>query len=217
VAGARLNLGEIEATLRRLHRTAACVSAVETLERLAAGYREVDRLLSEGVELLSYGGTRHLVELNHIVLCGVDPALRAQFQGHIAATERWFYDRPDAGVAALYDWSQINGGLPPVDLAAGQFLFAVSAPQLFLEGNRRTACLLASHTLVRAGAPPLVVTPEAFTRYAALADRCAALDRGAVASLLAREALAAELRSLIRALADPRLIAPDAPRRSALD
>jgi hypothetical protein len=175
----------------------------EAIEDMAAGYREVDRLLAAGVDLLSYGGTRRLLELNHVVLCGTDPARREQYRGHVAATERLFYGRADAGVASLYDWSRRHAGLGPVERAAGLFLRSVSSPQLFLEGNRRTATLLASHTLARAGRPPMVVTAAAFPRYAALADRCAAVERDAISSLLERDHLASRLRALIGELADP--------------
>jgi hypothetical protein len=139
-------------------------------------------------------------------LCGPDPRRREEFEGHLAATEDWFYDRADAGIGTLYDWSCRHAGLGPVERAAGYFLHTVSSPQLFLEGNRRTATLLASHALAREGAPPLVVTAAAFPRYAALADRCAALERDAISRMVEREALSSQLRALIAGLADPRFL-----------
>lgn len=180
--------------------------ASDVIEGMAAGYRQVDHLLATGLDLLSYGGTRHLLELNHIVLCGPDPRRREQFRGHLAATEHWFYDRSDAGIGTLFEWSRRHLGLGPVERAAGLFLCAVSSPQLFLEGNRRTATLLASHALAQGGEPPLVVTATTFPRYAALADRCAAIERDAISSLFDREHLTLQLRALIGELADPRFL-----------
>lgn len=181
----------------------------EVIAGMAAGYRQVNALLASGIDILSYGSTWHLLELNHIVLCGPDPRQRDQFRGHIAATERWFYDRSDAGIGALYEWSRRHLGLGPVERAAGLFLCSVSSPQLFLEGNRRTATLLASHALVQGGQPPLVVTAAAFPRYAALSDRCAAVERDAISSLFDRERLTSQLRALVGDLANPRFLLQD--------
>lgn len=208
----RFNIPEIDAALRGLLAASADWPATseplapEVIEGMAAGYRQLDHLLATGIDLLSYGGTRHLLELNHIVLCGPDGSRREKFQGHLAATERWFYDRTDGGIGALYEWSRRNLGLGPVERAAGYFLRSVSSPQLFLEGNRRTAVLLASHALARGGEPPLVVTVAAFPRYAALASRCAAVQRGAVSYLIELDALTRQMHKLIADLADPRFL-----------
>ena len=126
------------------------------------GYRYVDALLAERVDVFAYGQSRHLLELNHRVLCGITPERRTQFAAHLAETERRFYDRGDGGIGELHDWVQRNRTRPARALAAGVFVHAVSTPQLFIEGNRRTAVLVASYLLARGGLPPVVVTAASY-------------------------------------------------------
>ena len=62
---------------------------------------------------------------------------------------------------------------------------AVSTPQLFIEGNRRTALLLASYLLARGGLPPVVVTAESYPRFDEISERAVAIDRRGFASGIA--------------------------------
>jgi hypothetical protein len=186
----RLNLAEIDATLAAVAaaprdaidptHTDECVTP-DALRRLGEGYRYVDELLAGRIELFQYGQSRHMLELNHRVLCGTTPERRRQFADHIAETERWFYDRP-GGIAGFSDWLQRNRTRPPRPLAAGVFVQVISTPQLFIEGNGRTATLLASYVLARAHLPPMVATVETFPRYHELTERCSAIDRDGLGS-----------------------------------
>jgi hypothetical protein len=206
----RLNLPEIDAALADLGAAPrAQIDADETgeplvgdaLRRLGEGYRYVDSLLGDRLEIFRYGQTGHILEINHRVLCGTTPERRVQYADHIAETDRWFYDRPGAGIAALFSWLQRHRTQPPLSLAAGIFVQVLSHPQLFIEGNARSATLLASYVLARAGLPPLVVTSEDFPRYRDLTDRCLALDRtgltGAFSASVATSRAAAFLQSAV--------------------
>lgn len=209
----RLNLEAIGAELHRLPGAEAAADedeppSVAVIRRLLLGYAYVDELLAARVDLFAYGAARHMLELNHRVLCGVSPDRRAEFRDHIEATERWFYDTPDGGVAGLSDWLRRQGGRPSIPVAAGLVMQTVSAPQLFIEGNRRTAALLASYVLARAGEPPLVAGPAHFPDYDALSARAAAIDRTALVDMIAGWRIVRRLAAFLREDSDPRFLAP---------
>jgi hypothetical protein len=219
MAWARLNLHEIDAALAAVGaapsvRLDAAGSdepmTADALRRLGEGYRHVDALLAERTEVFRYGATAAILEINHRVLCGVTPERRRQYAEHIAATERWFYDRPGAGIGALLDWLQRHRTDPPATLAAGLFVQVVSHPQLFIEGNGRTAVLLASYVLARAGRPPLVITPPDFPAYRALAERGSAVHRTGLTSAFALAGATSSVTALIARAADPRFLSPAA-------
>lgn len=216
----RLNLEAIGAELHRLPEAEAAAGedeppGVAVIRRLALGYAYVDELLAARIDLFAYGAARHMLELNHRVLCGVSPDRRVEFRDHIEATERWFYDTPDGGVAGLSDWLRRQGGRPAIPLAAGLVFQAVSAPQLFIEGNRRTAALLASYVLARGGEPPLVAGPAHFADYDALSAEAAAIDRTGFVDMFAGWRIVRRLTAFLREESDPRFLVPQgAPRAS---
>jgi len=223
MARARLNLVEIDAALAELGATPRVVldaagsdepMTADAVRRVGEGYRFLDALLADRTEIFVYGGSGTILELNHRVLCGVTPERRRQFADHVAETERWFYDRPE-GMAALYDWLQRNRTRPPVPFAAGLFVQVVSRPQLFIEGNGRTAALLAGYVLARAGLPPFVVTAARYPAYRALAERCSAIDRTRLTSAFALAGATARMTAFLQEAADPRfLAAPEAAAQS---
>ena len=185
----RLDLIEIEAVLQAVGAgLASCppgsgeLIRLDVLRRLLEGYRYVDALLDERIDIFAYGQSRHLLELNHRVLCGISPERRTQFAAHVAETERRFYEAPEGGIAQLHEWAKRNRSKPATIVAAGVFVHAVSTPQLFIEGNRRTATLLASYILARSGLPPLVVSPQAYRRFDEISERALAIDRRGFAS-----------------------------------
>ncbi len=219
---ARLNLPEIDCALQGLGASNPFDDesdgplALDWVRCLAEGYRHVDRLLAARTEIFAYGQTGEIVELNHLVLCGASPERRALFADHIAETERWFYERPGEGIAEVFDWYQRNRTRPPRPLAAGMFVQVVSSPQLFIEGNRRTAALLASYLLARAGLPPLVVGASSLERGREVAERCSTIDRSGFASGVAIALAAHRVSEFLLDACEPRfLLAPspaDAPR-----
>ena len=177
----------------------------DVIRRLLEGYRYVDQWLAERIDVFGYGKSRYLLELNHRVLCGVTPERRQQFRGHIAATERHFYDDANGGIGNVINWYQRHQTKPPRALAGALFVQVVSVPQLFLEGNSRTASLMAGYC-ARAGLPPLVVTSDLFTEYHQMVGRCLALRRAGIGGMLGMNLLSNRCTAFIEKSADPRFL-----------
>lgn len=221
---ARLELGMIAAALeatrlsRERGRTAAGAAdaddesmGADATARLISAYRYLDGLLERRVALFGYGSSEHLLELNTRILCGVTPERRVQFAGHIAATTTWFYDRNGGDIGGLADWVRRNDGQAPRWLAAGAFVHIVSSPQLFIEGNRRTAALVASYLLARAGLPPLVVTADLYAAYQAVSEPVAAIERNSFLGTIAGRRAATRFATFLAEAARPDLLAPVPP------
>ena len=111
------------------------------------------------------------------------------------------------GIADFNDWRERNRGLAGPELAAGCFIRIVSSPQLYVEGNQRTAMLVASYVLVRSGAPPLVLSartkPEAARLFGEIKEtrKTRLLEQPRLWKLQRR------LAAFIVATADPALLA----------
>ena len=183
--GARLDLAAIEAAL--LARVTAAggaagglsdaVFTADVARRMVDGYRQRDQFLAVGRDPLAFGQSPLLLELNHVVLCGRSAGRRAEHAAHIAATEARFYGDPVAGADDFYRWLEVAGHSPARDFAARLYVRVASSPQLFIEGNQRTAALCASHVLAAAGLSPLVLDPAMAVRFAPVAEACRAVDR----------------------------------------
>jgi hypothetical protein len=156
----------------------------DVARRMLQGYAYVDALLQSGGDPFVLGGSRLLLEMNHQVLCGASPERRAEFARHLTATEQRFYEDHLAGADAFYDWAARSRGLEPAAFAARVYCRIVAVPQLFIEGNQRTAALVASFVLGKAGLPPLVATAHTFTTLRALSATCKATDRRSLLSSL---------------------------------
>jgi hypothetical protein len=165
----RIDLAAVERSLRDVQRQFERINAQlaeprdplseEVLARLLAGYERVDALLAERVDLLAYGQSAAWLELNTLVLCGRDPATRADHAAHIAATAARFYGEPGAGIGAVVDWHARHRGDSAWERAAGIYVRILSEPQLYIEGNHRTGALVMSYLLARDGKPPFVLSP----------------------------------------------------------
>ncbi len=129
----------------------------EIVGNLVEGYRYVNALLDENISLLERNGLHHLLELNHIVLCGTDKQERKNFQKHIEATRDRFYQQKDFCISDTRKWAEEHKKDSPWKRAAGVYIMHISQPQLFFEGNHRTGALLMSCILVRHGKPPFVL------------------------------------------------------------
>jgi prophage maintenance system killer protein len=177
------------------------------LGNLLAGYAYVDRLVTAGVDPFALGNLKHLLELNHLVLCGTSPERRAAYSRHLEANERRFYGEDVAGVRDVVEWIAGHPGAPSAELAAGVYTMMLAQPQLFIEGNHRTGVLAMSYVLARQGLPPFVLTPENAGPYFEIS---AALRDAAKHS----PAMRFRLSSLVARLAG--LLAEDADRRHLL-
>lgn len=178
---AALDLGRIDASLTALVEDGRI--AGDIARYLASGYAYVDFLLRSSIDIFQYGASHHLLELNHRVLCGTDPEERRLYADHLAATTERFYSEPST-MNEFFDWTHRHAERTPHAFAAGIYVHMVSWPQLFIEGNRRTATLITSYCLARVGLPPLVVTVENRREYRSLASACRALQRNGAGGML---------------------------------
>lgn len=178
------------------------------VENMLAGYAYVDELAGNDVDVLALGNLKHLLEVNTLVLCGTSEARRLAHAGHLAATERRFYEEREAGVQDVVEWYALHADDSPWFRAVGLYIRMLSAPQLFIEGNHRTGALVMSWVLLRDGQPPFVLTADNAADY----FRASALARDVPKHGLWASIRAARLRrrgaALLRQGADPSLITP---------
>ena len=100
---------------------------------------------------------------------------------------------------------------PPRAFAAGLIVQVVSAPQLFIEGNRRSATLLASYVLARSGLPPLVIAPNGIGEYRAIMESLGGIERsGGLRSRIAIMGAVGRSQALIESMSDSRFLLPNA-------
>lgn len=142
-------------------------------------YMLLDDMLARGDDPFRLGGSRLLLDLNNRVLCGKDPTRRREFLTHLAETESRYYDDREAGADAFYDWASRAVSAEPIRAASALYVRIVSAPQLFVEGNQRTAALAASVPLVRGGLPPMVATRANAAALARISAKACAIRRDA--------------------------------------
>lgn len=168
-AAARIDLDAVEAALRALQAAFPAINPrlqdrrdsldEDVLQNLLAAYAFVDWIVARGIDVLTMGNLRTILEINRRVLCGDDEATRRRFAEHLRATEERFYGEWGAGIRDVVEWHQRHRHAPVWRRAAGVYIRLLSEPQLFLEGNHRTGALLISYVLLRDGKPPFVVTP----------------------------------------------------------
>jgi len=187
-AAARLDLASIEAALRQLQQVARADNrqwqglrreplGLDALSRFVEGYRQIDALLAADIEVFDYGNSKQLLELNHIVLCGRSAATRAAAAKHLEDTEAAFYRNGPGGIGSLSEWYARHRKEELARLIAGIFVRMVSEPQLFIEGNQRTATLVCSYLLARRGYPPVVVTKDNYLPCFELFQEIKSFDR----------------------------------------
>jgi hypothetical protein len=215
---ARLNLPEIDSTLRAVQADFGRINATlcaprdamsdEVRTNLMAGYEGVDDALASGIDLFRLGHSRHLLELNTLVLCGPDPDCRKDFARHIASTEQRFYGHGSGGVGALTEWLQRNNGEDVWRRAAGVYIHILSTPELFIEGNHRTGALIMSYLLAREGQPPFVLSVENAKAYFDPSTLMQGIERGSLRMLIRLPSLKKRFASLLRSTADRGYLAP---------
>ncbi|MET0377801.1 MAG: hypothetical protein ABW049_02325 [Spongiibacteraceae bacterium] len=132
----------------------------ESVANMVDGYRFVDRILGQGADLFAMGNSSLLLEINTLVLCGADPENRKNYSVHIEQTRQKFYDDQQGGIGSLMEWCDFHVNDSLWRRAAGIYIQITSQPQLFIEGNHRSAILMVSFMLGRAGYPPFVLTPD---------------------------------------------------------
>jgi prophage maintenance system killer protein len=132
---------------------------------MMVGYRFVDSLLTQHLDLLAMGNLKLLLEMNALVLFGSDEGAQAEAAFHLAATEKRFYDQEGGGIRDVVEWYDLHRTNSTWRRAAGIYIAILSEPQLFIEGNHRTGALVMSYILAREGRPPFVLTAENAQAY----------------------------------------------------
>jgi hypothetical protein len=135
------------------------------LENMLAGYAFVDRAVADGVDLFTLRHATALLELNHIVLCGLDEQVRQEYQTHIEATAQRFYGREECNIDDILRWYYKHEQESAWKRTAGVYVRILSQPQLYIEGNHRTGALIMSYLLVRDGKAPFVLTVDNAKAY----------------------------------------------------
>jgi hypothetical protein len=168
--GQVLDLGAIAAALLNLQAhfpeiNNSLMSRRETMHpsivaNMMAGYRFVDRLLAQRLDLFAMGNLKLFLEMNALVLCGPDTAERERAASHLTATEQRFYEQEGGGIREVVEWYTVHRANSPWRRAAGVYICILSEPELFIEGNHRTGALVMSYLLAREGRPPFVLTVE---------------------------------------------------------
>lgn len=180
------------------------------LENMVAGYERVDRLIAEGVDLFAMGESRRWLDLNCIVLCGVDTGHGECRPGHQSATEAHFYDDGAGGIRDVAEWYERHRGETLWDRAAGVYIRMLCEPQLFLEGNHRTGVLIVSYLLGREGLPPLVLTASNAHAFFDPSTQIKQARRGSMALLFGMHRMKERFGEFLRTQADERFLLPAA-------
>jgi len=171
----RLNLKAIEQSLRdvqrefpkineRLHSRRDSMTD-EVLDNMLAGYAFVDQAVADGVDRFTLRHATALLELNHIVLCGLTEQVRQEYQTHIEAATQRFYEQEEGNIGDILRWYYRHEGESSWKRAAGVYVRILSQPQLYIEGNHRTGALIMSYILVRDGKAPFVLTVDNAKAY----------------------------------------------------
>jgi hypothetical protein len=171
----RLDLKTIEQSLRDVQREFPKINEIlhsrrdsmtdEVLENMLAGYAFVDKAVADGADLFTLRHIPDLLELNHIVLCGLNQQVRQEYQTHIEATAQRFYEQEEFNIDDILRWYCKHENESPWKRAAGVYVRILSQPQIYIEGNHRTGALIMSYILVRDGKAPFVLTVDNAKAY----------------------------------------------------
>jgi hypothetical protein len=171
----RLNLKAIERSLRDVQREFPRINEMlqsrrdsmtdEVIENMMAGYAFVDKAIAEHMYLFMSRHAVSLLELNHLVLCGLDPKNREDHRKHVEATTRRFYEQEEFNIDDILQWHHRHKDESPWKRAAGVYVRILSQPQLYIEGNHRTGALIMSYILARDGKAPFVLTVDNAKAY----------------------------------------------------
>lgn len=134
----------------------------EMKQNIIQAYDFLNSLLEKRIDLFLPSGLHHLLELNHIVLCGTDIRKRQEYFHHLDETRKKFLHRIDR----IKDWVlRHRRDEDAFKLAAGFYAKSLSKPQLFLEGNHRTGNIILNYLLLSKHQPPFVMSRETALEY----------------------------------------------------
>ncbi len=132
------------------------------VSQLLEAYDFANHLWKKGINLFSPSGLYHMLELNHIVLCGTDKQKRLEYYAHLQETRAKF----QSNIRAIFDWyRKKHKKHSPYRLAAGYYTRALSHPQLFIEGNHRTHNIIINYFLLGEDKAPYVISRDTAVEY----------------------------------------------------
>lgn len=132
------------------------------VSQLLEAYQFANHLWKNEINLFSPSGLYHMLELNHIVLCGTDKQRRLEYFAHLQETRAKF----QKNIKAIFAWyKKKHRKHSPHRLAAGYYTRALSHPQLFVEGNHRTHNIIINYFLLGEGLSPYVISRETAVEY----------------------------------------------------
>ncbi|MDG4602632.1 MAG: hypothetical protein P9C48_04265 [Defluviicoccus sp.] len=211
-----LDLDAIESSLRAVQRNFSEINRVintprdtlddQVITNMMAGYRYVDALVADGVDLFAIGASRHFLELNALVLCGTDPIERIREDAHLKATAQRFYEEDRGTISDLAAWYALHRDETAWTRAAGVYVRLLSEPQLFIEGNHRTGALIMSCILVRDGRPPFVLSIDNAQGYFDPSTLITKTKKTPIGMLFRIPKLKKEFAALLRENADDRYL-----------
>jgi hypothetical protein len=171
----RLDLKAIEQSLRDVQREFPKINELldsrrdsmtdAVLENMLAGYAFIDKAVADGTDLFMLRHITALLELNHIVLCGLEQEVRQEYQTHIEATAQRFHTQEEFNIDDILRWYYRHENESAWKRAAGVYVRILSQPQLYIEGNHRTGALIMSYILMRDGKAPFVLTVDNAKAY----------------------------------------------------
>jgi hypothetical protein len=216
VFSCRLNLGAIETSLRTLQQTFPIVNgrvasrrdamSDEVVTNLVAGYRFVDRVIADRIDLFALGNSKHLLEINTLVLCGADPKERIDYAKHLKANEKYFYDTRVGGIGETLDWLARHRKESLWFRAAGMYIRILSHPELFIEGNHRAGALIVSYMLLREGQPPFVLTNKNMRSYFDFSTLIEKAKKGSLTMMFRQSRIKQSFANFLSHEADPKYV-----------
>jgi hypothetical protein len=168
-------------------------------------------MLARRIDLFAPGYSHLFLELNALVLCGDDAAVREEACRHLKASERRFYDsEPPGGIRDVVEWHASHKRQAPRLRAAGVYIRILSEPELFIEGNHRTGVLVMSYILAGNGLPPFVLSPANASEFGLLSTGFAAKRKTGPCLALQMPWLKRRFANFLARHADPAYLLPSA-------
>lgn len=178
----------------------------EMVYNIVEAYRFLNTLLEREMDLFTPAGLHALLELNHIVLCGVDSDTRVQYYEHLQETRRLFTRQ----IREIKDWVlRKRKESNPWRLATGFYSRALSRPQLFLEGNHRTGNIILNYLLISKGSAPYIVSVETARTYLDISGDIKFTENGNhLDTALRMPGHRKRFQAFLRDTVDPRFLCP---------
>lgn len=140
----------------------------EVIGNLLNAYRYVNQRLAKNPKkhMIDYDV---MLELNAIVLTGIDPLRRKEYRNFLKETEKKSLHYID-DLMKWYERHQHSDDNPH-EIAGGLYVRILAQPQLFIEGNHRTGALVANYHLLMAKQQPFILTTANAVEFFNLASQ----------------------------------------------